>query len=62
MPVSFEIDNVKKEVFQKIDLKSLGPNQGKKVKEFKKVIEDQYVNLFQRTHFGITPISYVKLM
>lgn len=37
-PVSFNMDDVKKEVFKKIDIKSLGPNQGKKIKELKKII------------------------
>lgn len=56
-PVSFDIDNVKQEVMKKIDLKSLGPNQGKKVKQLKKIIEEKYINLFQRTHFHIRPIT-----
>lgn len=60
-PVSRDIQDVKKEVFKKIDLKSLGPNQGKKIKEMKKLIEGKYVQNFQQTHFGIRPITEKQL-
>jgi hypothetical protein len=46
MPVSRDINDVKKEVFKKIDVKALGPNQGKKVKQLKKIIEDKYIQNF----------------
>jgi hypothetical protein len=39
----------------------LGPNQGKQLKTLKKIIEDRYVDTFQRTHFGIVPITQAKL-
>ena len=41
-PVSRDINDVKKEVFKKIDIKSLGANQGKKIKTLKKIIEEKY--------------------
>jgi len=43
MPVCRDIDDVKKEVFKKIDIKALGPNQGKKIKKVKKLIENKYI-------------------
>lgn len=57
MPISRDINDVKKEVFSKIDLKALGPNQGKKIKEMKKMIEQKYIDNFQNTHFGIAPLT-----
>ena len=56
-PISRDIDDVKKEVFKKIDIKSLGPHQGKKIKQMKRLIEDRYIANFQRTHFGIAPLT-----
>jgi hypothetical protein len=56
-PVSRNIDDVKGEVFKKIDIKALGPNQGKKIKQMKKMIEEKYVDNFQKTHFGISPLT-----
>jgi hypothetical protein len=61
-PVSFDLDDVKREVFKQIDLKSLGPNQGKQLKVLKKTLEDRYVDVFQRTHFGIAPLLKGKLL
>lgn len=58
--MSRNIEDVKKEVFKKIDIKALGPNQGKKVKELKKIIEDKYVDIFQKSHFGIEPLTEAK--
>jgi hypothetical protein len=60
-PVSRNLEDVKKEVFKKIDIKALGPNQGKKIKEIKKIVEDRYVDIFQRTHFGIVPTNEHRL-
>lgn len=56
-PVSRNLDDVKKEVFKKIDIKSLGASQGKKVKKVKKLIEDKLIDIFQKTHFGIAPMT-----
>ena len=51
---------MKKQVFKKIDTKALGPNQGKKMKELKKLIEEKYVDNFQKSHFGIAPLTETK--
>jgi len=59
--VDRDINEVKKEVFKKIDTKSLGPNQGKQLKELKKIIEDRYIDIFQKTHFDIVPITEARL-
>lgn len=56
-PISRDINDVKKEVFNKIDLKALGANQGKKIKQLKKMVEQKYIDNFQKTHFGITPLT-----
>jgi hypothetical protein len=55
--VSYDISEAKKEVLKKIDFKSLGPNQGKQVKEAKKLIEARYSKIFEKTHFGIAPMT-----
>ena len=57
MPISRNIDDVKKEVFKKMDLKALGAHQGRKIKIVKKMIEEKYINNFQKTHFGIAPLT-----
>ena len=62
MPVCRDIDDVKKEVFKKIDIKALGPNQGKKIKKVKKLIEDKYIENFQKTHFGIAPLTHAHFL
>ena len=59
-PISRNIDDVKKEVFKKIDINALGPNQGKKIKQVKKLIEDNIVDNFQKSHFGIAPLTVGK--
>ncbi len=59
-PISRNLDDVKKEVYKKIDVKQLGANQRKKVKQMKKLIENQYINVFQKTHFGIVPLTLPK--
>jgi hypothetical protein len=56
-PVSRNIEDVKKEVYKKIDLKSLGASQGKKMKQIKKMIEERFIDNFKRTHFGIAPLT-----
>ncbi len=61
-PVSFVLDDVKREVFKQIDMKALGPNQGRQIKQLKKIIEDRYVDTFQRTHFGIAPLTKAHLL
>jgi hypothetical protein len=55
--VSYDIEVAKKEVIKKIDFKSLGPNQGRQVKEAKKLIEERYSKIFEKTHFGIAPMT-----
>ena len=62
MPISRDINDVKKEVFKKVDIKALGPNQGKKVKLLKKMVEDKYIENFQKTHFGIAPLTQANFM
>jgi hypothetical protein len=57
MKVSYDINDAKREVLKKIDFKSLGPNQGKQVKEAKKLIEGRYSKIFEKTHFGIAPMT-----
>ena len=57
LKVSYDISEAKKEVLKKIDFKSLGPNQGKQVKEAKKLIEARYSKIFEKTHFGIAPMT-----
>ena len=42
MPVSRDMEDVKKEVFKKMDVKELGANQGKKIKILKKMVMDRY--------------------
>lgn len=60
--VSFSMEEVKREVFKQIDIKALGPNQGRQIKQLKKLIEDRYTDIFQRTHFGITPLTKPRLV
>ena len=43
-----------------MDVKDLGANQGKKIKILKKMIEDRYIENFQKTHFGIAPMTPAK--
>jgi hypothetical protein len=60
--VSRDINEAKKEVLKKIDFKALGPNQGKQVKEAKRLIEGRYSKLFEKTHFGIAPMRKEQLV
>ena len=60
-PVEKSINFVKREVFKQINLKDLGPHHGKKVKILKKLATDRYLDIFDRAHFGIVPISEVRL-
>lgn len=60
LPVNRDIEDVKTEVFKKIDIKSLGANQGTKIKRMKKIIQEKYLQNFQKTHFGIAPLTPAK--
>ena len=60
IPVSRDIEDVKKEVFKKVDIKALGANQGKKIKMMKNIIQEKYLQHFQKTHFGIAPMTAAK--
>ena len=59
-PVSRNIEDVKKEVFKKIDITALGANKGKKLKHMKHIIQEKYIENFKNTHFGILPFTHAK--
>lgn len=53
----FGEEEVKGIIVKKMNTKDVGVNQGKKIKQIKKMAEEGYLERFKATHFGIMPVN-----
>ena len=60
-PVERDIENLKKEILKKVDVKDMMAGKGKKMKILRKTLENQLLETFKEAHFGILPLTKPKL-